>query len=112
MEWTILEHTHDHIRNLGSTPEKTDPTKLAEAFLEIYSTSELKIKAENEGKGHKEFTKEEVRDRIIAMRDVRERRKSGELPPARKLSNPASVNGGDKPQVRRISGLLQLTKFW
>jgi hypothetical protein len=88
VEWTILEHTHDHIRNLGEeNPEDIDTSKLAEAFLEIYETSEYRIKAEEEGKERKEFSKEEVRDRIIALRKTRDRRKSGELPPASKLGS-------------------------
>lgn len=111
VEWTILEHTHDHIRNLGEeTPDTIDPTKLAEAFLKIYETSEYRIKAEQEGKERKEFTKEEVRDRIIALRKTRDRRKSGELPPAGKLASPASVKS--ETDKKRLSGLLNLAKFW
>jgi hypothetical protein len=112
VEWTILEHTHDHIRNLGEeNPEDIDAAKLAEAFLEIYETSEYRIKAEDEGKERKEFSKEEVRDRIIALRKTRDRRKSGELPPARKLDSPASVKSTDT-SGRRLSGFLKLAKFW
>src|SRR5205085_10050255 len=75
IEWTILEHTHDHIRGLGGpSPEKIDPTKLAEAFIRVYETSELKEKAEDEGMEKKEFTVEEVRDRIVALRKIRDRR--------------------------------------
>ena len=112
VEWTILEHTHDHIRNLGEeNPEDIDASKLAEAFLEIYKTSEYRIKAEEEGKERKEFSKEEVRDRIIALRKTRDRRKSGELPPASKLGSPASVKSTDA-SGRRLSGFLKLAKFW
>ena len=112
VEWTILEHTHDHIRSLGAeAPESIDPTKLAEVFLKIYETSELKLKAEEEGKERKEFTKEEVRDRIIALRKTRDRRRSGELPPAGKLDSPASVRSRETAG-RRLSGFLQMAKFW
>jgi hypothetical protein len=112
VEWTILEHTHDHIRSLGGqAPEKIPATELAEAFLKIYETSELKLKAEEEGKERKIFSKEEVRDRIIALRKTRDRRKSGELPPAKKLGSPASIKS-QEPANRRLSGLLQLAKFW
>ena len=112
VEWAILEHTHDHIRNLGEeNPEKIDAMKLAEAFLKIYETSELKLKAEEEGKERKEFSKEEVKDRIIALRQTRERRKSGELPPARKLGSPASVKSEEKGG-RRLSGIFSMAKFW
>jgi hypothetical protein len=109
-----LEHTHDHIRSIGEeTPENIDATKLAEEFLKIYETSEYRIKAEEEGKEKKEFSKEEVRDRIIALRETRDRRKSGELPPADKLpKSPASGKGGETV-TRRLSGLLHLaSKFW
>jgi hypothetical protein len=117
VEWTILEHTHDHIRNLGQeVPEKIDPTKLAEAFLRIYEKNELKLKAEIEGKEKKAFSKEEVRDRIIALRKTRDRRKSGELPPAKTLDSPAKNNSpasiGGKTVGRRISGIFEKAKFW
>lgn len=112
MEWTILEHTHDHIRSLGGqAPEKIDATELAEAFLKIYETSELKLQAEKEGKERKEFSKAEVRDRIIALRKTRDRRKSGDLPPAKTLASPASIRSQESTN-RRFSGLLQLAKFW
>ena len=112
VEWTILEHTHDHIRSLGKEePEKLDPTKLAEEFLKIYEKSEFKTKALEEGKEKKVFTVEEVRDRIVALRDIRERRKSGELPPAPRLASPASIKSEDKGS-RRLSGLLSYAKFW
>ena len=112
VEWTILEHTHDHIRNLGEeTPESIDATKLAEEFLKIYETSEFRIKAEEEGKERKEFSKGEVRDRIIALRKTRERRKSGELPSAEKLGSPASLKTSEGTN-RRLSGFLQFAKFW
>jgi hypothetical protein len=111
IEWTILEYTHDHIRNLGEElPENKDATELAEAFLQIYETSELKLKAEQTGKERKEFSREEVRDRILALRKTRDRRKSGELPPAKKLGSPTNVKSQD-PE-RRFSGLLQRAKFW
>jgi hypothetical protein len=45
----------------------------------------LKKKAEEEGKEKKEFTVDEVRDRIVALRKIRDRRRSGELPPAKRL---------------------------
>jgi len=110
VEWTVLEHTHDHIRSLGGqSPESIDATKLAEAFLKIYERSELKLKAEEEGKERKEFTVEEVRDRIIALRKTRDRRKSGELPPAKTLDSPASIKTTESAR-RRISGFLG--KFW
>ena len=109
VEWTILEHTHDHLRNLGNEePEKLDPTKVAEEFLKIYATSEYRKKAEEQGK-EKEFSVEEVRDRIVALREVRERRKSGELPPAPKLGSPASVTS---TASRRLSGFFNFAKFW
>ena len=112
VEWTILEHTHDHIRNLGEeNPEDIDASTLAEAFLKIYETSEYRIKAEEEGKESKEFSKEEVSDRIIALRKTRDRRKSGELPPAKKLGGSADVKSTDM-STRRLSGLLNLAKFW
>jgi hypothetical protein len=112
VEWTILEHTHDHIRNLGEeNPEEIDALKLAEAFLKLYETSEYRIKAEEEGKERKQFSKEEVRDRILALRETRDRRKSGELPPAKILGSPANGKGTDKG-TRRLSGILQLAKFW
>lgn len=85
--------------------------KLAEAFLKIYETSEFRIKAEQEGKERKEFSKEEVRDRIVALRKTRERRKSGELPPAKLLDSPGKVKPEDNTG-RRISGLFRLAKFW
>lgn len=110
VEWTILEHTHDHIRNVGEEdPEKIDPTKLAEAFLKLYETSEFKQKAEQEGKKMKQFTKEEVRDRIVALRKTRDRRRSGELPPAGKLGSPASIKSNGTIG-RRLSGLF--SKLW
>jgi len=112
VEWTILEHTHDHIRNLGEeNPEDIDASKLAEAFLKIYELSDYRIKAEEEGKERKVFSEEEVRDRIIALRKTRDRRKSGELPPANKLGSPASVKTTDS-SGRRLSGFLKLAKFW
>ena len=114
IEWTILEHTHDHIRGLGGpSPEKIDPTKLAEAFIRIYETSELKKKAEEEGMEKKEFTVEEVRDRIVALRKIRDRRKSGELPPAKRLDqmeSPGERGEGIGGMRRRISGIFG--KFW
>jgi len=110
VEWTILEHTHDHIRSLGNEePEKLDPTKLAEEFLKIYEKSEYRKKAEEEGKEKKVFSVEEVRDRIIALRDIRERRKSGELPPAPKLGSPASIKS---QAARRLSDFFNFAKFW
>jgi uncharacterized small protein (DUF1192 family) len=110
VEWTILEHTHDHIRSLGNEePESLDPTKLAEEFLKIYATSEYRKKAEEEGKERKVFSVGEVRDRIVALREVRERRKSGDLPPAPKLGSPASVKSSAS---RRLSGFLNFAKFW
>jgi hypothetical protein len=110
VEWTILEHTHDHIRSLGNEePENLDPTKLAEEFLKIYETSEYRKKAEEEGKEQKVFSVEEVRDRIVALREVRERRKSGDLPPAPKLGSPASVKSSAS---RRLSGFFNFAKFW
>jgi hypothetical protein len=74
------------------------------------------LKAEEEGKEKKEFTLEEVRDRIIALRKTRDRRKSGELPPAKTLDSPkaldspASKNG--EAGSRRISFGIFGTKFW
>lgn len=110
VEWTILEHTHDHIRSRGSDePEKLDPAKLAEEFLKIYEKSEYRKKAEEEGKEKKEFTVEEVRDRIVALRDIRDRRKSGELPPAPKLGSPASIKS---TASRRLSDLFDFVRFW
>jgi uncharacterized small protein (DUF1192 family) len=110
VEWTILEHTHDHIRSLGNEePESLDPTKLAEEFLKIYATSEYRKKAEEEGKERKVFSVGEVRDRIVALREVRERRKSGDLPPAPTLGSPASVKSSAS---RRLSGFLNFAKFW
>jgi hypothetical protein len=85
--------------------------KLAETFLKIYETSEFRIKAEEEGKERKQFSKEEVRDRIIALRETRERRKSGELPPAKLLNSPGKVKRQDNAE-RRLSGLFRLPKFW
>jgi hypothetical protein len=109
VEWTILEHTHDHIRDLGEeSPDSVDAMKLAKAFLEIYENSEFRIKAEEQGMEHKEFSKEEVRDRIIALRQTRDRRKSGDLAPAKKLDD--LRDGGKKGP--RLSGLLNLAKFW
>jgi len=115
IEWTILEHTHDHIRGLGGpTPEETSPTRLAEAFIRIYETSELKKKAEEEGKEKKEFMVEEVRDRIIALRKIRDRRRSGDLPPARRLDGGSPKAGDSVKKVaegkRRFSGILG--RFW
>jgi hypothetical protein len=111
VEWTILEHTHDHIRSLGGeSPESIDPTTLAEEFLKIYEKSELKKKAEEEGKERKQFTMEEVRDRIVALRKTRDRRKSGELPPAGTVDmSPASVKSTNSLR-RQISGFFG--KFW
>jgi len=110
VEWTILEHTHDHIRNIGEDdPEKVDPTKLAEIFLKLYETHELRLRAEKEGKAMKEFSKEEVRDRIIALRKTRDRRRSGEIPLPAKLGSPASVRSIDSIR-RRFSGFL--SKLW
>jgi hypothetical protein len=110
IEWTILEHTHDHIRNLGEEdPEKVDPTKLAEEFLKLYAKSDLKLQAEREGKVMKEFSKEEVRDRIIALRQTRDRRRSGELPSPGKLLSPASIKSIENIK-RRVSGFL--AKLW
>jgi len=112
VEWTILEHTHDHIRSLGGqSPESIDPTILAEEFLKIYEKSELKKKAEDQGKAHKHFSKEEVRDRIIALRQTRDRRKSGELPPPGTINtqSPASTKSTNSLR-RRISGFFG--KFW
>jgi hypothetical protein len=85
--------------------------KLAEAFLKIYETSEFRIKAEEEGKERKEFSKEEVRDRIVALRETRDRRKSGELPPAKVLNSPGNVKREGSTE-RRLSGLFRLAKFW
>jgi hypothetical protein len=111
VEWTILEHTHDHIRNLGNEePEKLDPTELAQEFLKIYEKSEFRKKAEEEGKEHKVFSVEEVRDRIVALRDIRKRRKSGELPPAPKLHSPASIKS--QTSLRRLSAFFNFTRFW
>lgn len=72
----------------------------------------------------KEFTVEEVRDRIVALRKIRDRRRSGELPPAKKLdlSTPVKADNLSSPDVgskssrktgelkRRLSGLLG--RFW
>ena len=111
VEWTILEHTHDHIRNLGEeSPMNVDVTRVAEEFLKIYESSEYRIKAEDEGKERKEFSKDEVRDRIIALRKTRDRRRSGELP-AEKLGNPGAVTGENTTR-QRLSGLLNLARFW
>ena len=85
--------------------------KLAQEFLKIYETSEFRIKAEQEGKERKEFTKEEVRDRIVGLRETRDRRKSGELPPAGKLESPVSIKT-EETSNRQFSGLLNLAKFW
>lgn len=113
VEWAILEHTHDHIRSLGDEePEKIDADKLAEAFLKIYETSELKLKAEEEGMETKGFSKQEVKDRIIALRETRERRKSGELPPAETLDSATSLKPGENLVHRRLSGILSVAKFW
>ena len=79
MEWAILEHTHDNTFPKESA-ETIDPMKLAESFLKVYETNEFRIKAEEKGKQGKEFSKDEVRDRIVALRETRNRRKSGELP--------------------------------
>jgi hypothetical protein len=62
-----------------------DTITLAEEFLKIYETSEFKKMAEKEGKSRKQFSKEEVVNRIIALRETRDRRKFGELPPAKRL---------------------------
>jgi hypothetical protein len=79
----------------------------------------LKKKAEEEGMEKKAFTVEEVRDRIVALRKIRDRRRSGELPPARRLDEKGTVGGekGEKGQEgegmgvrRRISGIFG--KFW
>ena len=61
----------------------------------------------------KEFTVEEVRDRIVALRKIRDRRKSGELPPARRLDqmeSPGERGEGVGGIKRRISGIFG--KFW
>jgi len=93
-----------------------DPTALATEFLKIYATSELKVKAEEEGKQHKEFSVEEVRDRIVALRQTKKRRESGELPPAKVLSSPSGSVKSTQSQKenRRLSGLglLKMAKFW
>ena len=69
------------------------------------------MKAEEEGKEKKEFTLEEVTDRIIALRKTRDRRKSGELPPAKTLDSPKAWIVGRVRMGKREVG-VNIRDFW
>jgi hypothetical protein len=73
------------------------------------------LKAEEEGKEKKEFALEEVRDRIIALRATRDRRKPGELPPAKTLDSPKAldtpVSKSGEAGSRLMLGIFG-KKFW